>query len=97
LDTGADGTSISSDVISALSLLPLGRRTMVTSVGNPGSVRTYLIDIAIQCDDTTWVKSGLVVAEFLYRRPSIRGIIGRDVLCLGDFTMRATHTFSLEF
>jgi predicted aspartyl protease len=95
LDTGADGTSISSDVISALSLRPLGRLATITSTGGQGSVRTYLVDLAIPGDDTVWVRSGLVVAEFLYRKPSIRGIIGRDILCLGDFTMRAIHTFTL--
>jgi predicted aspartyl protease len=96
LDTGADGTSISADVISALSLPPLGRRTTITTTGH-GSVRTFLIDIAIRCDDTTWRRADLIVGEFLYRKPSIRGIIGRDILCLGDFTMRADQTFTLKF
>jgi hypothetical protein len=95
LDTGADGTSISSDVIFALSLPQLGRLAAITSTGNQ-ALRTYLVDVAIQCGDMTWEKSGLIVAEFLYRKPSIRGIVGRDILCLGDFTMRADQTFTLK-
>ncbi|HEY6598294.1 MAG TPA: aspartyl protease family protein [Pseudomonadales bacterium] len=96
LDTGADGSSISSDVISALSLLPIGRVATITTASKQGSVRTFLVDVAIKCDDMTWRKSGLLVAEFLYNKPSIRGLIGRDILCLGDFTMRADHTFDLK-
>lgn len=85
---GRTVTSISADVISALSLLPVGRRATITTTGH-GSVRTFLVDIAIRCDDTIWRRADLLVGEFLYRKPSIRGITGRDILCLGDFTMRA--------
>lgn len=96
LDTGADGCSISSDIISQLSLTPIGRRNTITSGGNQASLRTFIVDISIQFDDKIWVECDLMVAEFLYPKPSIRGIIGRDILCRGQFTLKADHTFTFE-
>lgn len=93
LDTGADGSSVSLDVIRALALRPIGRRATIASGGRQASVYTYLVDISILFDDEAWVRSDLEVAEFHFAKPSVRGLLGRDILCLGDFQMNADHTF----
>jgi len=96
LDTGADGSSISREVIDALSLLPIGRRDTFASGGKQKAMRTFLVDMSIMFDDMEFPFNEIEVAEFSYMKPSIRGLIGRDILCRGDFSMNRDHTFALE-
>lgn len=97
LDTGADGSSVSLDVISALGLIQVGKGATYTSGGKQALMRTFTIDLTIAAGEQTWSATGLLVIEFHYVKPSIRGLIGRDILGRGDFSMYRDHTFRLEF
>lgn len=95
--TGADGTSVAPDVAHDLSLFSRGRRTISTSIGGRRWINTYPIDLGIAFDDgnTHWERQ-ILVGEFLFSKPSIRGVIGRDILCKGLFTMRPDQWFTFE-
>lgn len=98
LDTGADGTSISWEVINLLGLRHHGYRPTVTSTGQPDRLKTFLVDFSFELDDGTfWRYPGnLEVAEFRCTNTRIRGIIGRDVICLGNFTLRSDQSYTIE-
>lgn len=96
LDTGADGSSISSDVIEALKLTRLGMRNTFASGGKQTGMPTYLVDLVLPFGDKPLSMKDIVVAEFRYLKPSMRGLIGRDIMCQGNFLMTREHTFTLE-
>ena len=96
LHTGADGSSISSEVIGALNLLPIGRRDTFASGGKQIAMRTFLVDLIVDVEGEDLLFGEIEVAEFNYMKPSIRGLIGRHILCRGNFSMNRDHTFIFE-
>lgn len=96
MDSGADASSISRDVISALSLPPIGKRQTFASGGNQGETHTFLVDIIVPFDEAPFRFVDVVVSEFRYQKPSIRGLLGRDILCKGNFLMGADHWLKFE-
>ena len=97
LDTGADGSLISEDVIKALDLTPVGKMDTHASGGKQLGMYTFIVDLSFGEPESPITFNDLLVSEFRYIKPSTRGLIGRDILCKSDFTMSREHTFTLDF
>ena len=92
LDTGADITCISPQIMQQIGLRSIGKRSASTPSG-PTSLNTYLADIAIPFGDvtkgavTTYAIDNVTVMEFLGASPHYQGLIGMDVLGRGLFSV----------
>jgi len=74
----------------------MGKRDTFASGGKQAATLTYMVDMAIPFEGVELLIPDIVVSEFHYIKPSIRGLIGRDIICLGDFCMMRDRNFRFE-
>lgn len=102
VDTGADITCISPAIASHLKLNPTGKVPVSVPTG-VGAANTYLVDIGLPFGDptqgaATHVFENRLVMEYNGSHPAYQGLLGRDVICLGVFSMAGydcRYTFCL--
>ena len=82
LDTGADTTCISKEVIDSLGLSPQGKIQMITPNGL-SEANTYLVDISISFGDMAFNLEGQQAIEYNGNTSNYKGLIGRDIICRG--------------
>ena len=82
-DTGATGSCISSDIVTKLSLIPTGRKRVMTASGSD-DVNTYLVDILLPNNVTI---EGLDVCDSKIGDQGLGMLIGMDIINLGDFSV----------
>ena len=82
-DTGATGTCISKEVVTALSLIPLGKQQIHTPVGL-STVNTYQIDILLP---NKVLVSDVIVRDSEIGDQGLGVLIGMDIINLGDFAV----------
>lgn len=87
IDTGADITCLSTQVAAELGLQLLGKRNVHHAAGSD-EANTYLADIAIPFGDPTkgvqtFIAENITILEFGGAHPNYRGLLGRDIICLG--------------
>jgi predicted aspartyl protease len=97
LDTGADGTSIQRRVAEAAGLQSRGK-ILVTGIGGQNHHRTWIAKIGIHTE------VGIPSLPFVFPEPimaiempvyqKFEAIIGRDLLMLGEFTLKSNGDFS---
>ena len=95
VDTGASNTCISSDQARSAGLVVSGKAT-VASATHSVPVNTYLADIVIPFGNPaagsaiqTVVAESVQVMEFNANNPAYHGLLGRDILSRGFFSMAA--------
>jgi len=97
IDTDASNTCISAQVAQALGLRAMGLRQMVSAT-QIAPVNVYLVDLAIPFGTNAILRQGTQVLEFAPpQRSPFQILLGRDVLCLGVFTLSfdGHYSFSL--
>ncbi len=102
IDTGADITCLAPDVAAKLGLQLLGKRDVGHAAGS-AKVNTYLADIGIPFGDPTkgaqtHIAEKITVMEFSGGNPNFQGLLGRDLICLGLFSIAGwdnRYTFCL--
>ena len=82
LDTGADTTCISKEIIDSLGLSPQGKIQMITPNGL-SEANTYLVDISISFGDMVFNLEGQQAIEYNGNTSNYKGLIGRDIICRG--------------
>lgn len=99
LDTGADGTSINRSVATAAAL-PSRGKLFVTGIGGSNYHRAWIARIGFQIDPALgglpYVLEEPVQAIEMPEYHAFEAIIGRDILMLGDFHLRANGDFTLD-
>ena len=78
-------------VAQRLQLVPTGKASVTTPTGL-GSTNTYLVDIALPFGDPgqgapVHISENASVMEYCGNHPFYQGLLGRDILCLGVFSM----------
>ena len=96
VDTGADTTCISKEVVDSLELSPQGTIPMTTPDGL-SYPSTYLADIAIPFGEMVFTLESQQVIEFKGDTKNYKGLIGRDILCRGvlNISFNGIFTFAL--
>lgn len=96
LDTGADTTCISPEIIRSLQLSPQGQIEIATPSG-VAPANTYLVDIAIPFGNQLFVHDNQQVIEFNGNTNHYKGLIGRDIICSGvlNISFDGRYTFAL--
>jgi hypothetical protein len=94
LDTGAEKTCISSQVVQTASLAPIGMRPMISATQSV-PVHVYLVDLILPLGNPGFIVPGIEVLEF---RPgagnSFQLLVGRDIIRQGTLVMSADGHFS---
>lgn len=94
LDTGANATLIAPRVAEELGLQPQGRRRLLTSAG---SVPThyYLVELGLLFDgDEVYREHDHRILAFLGDAQTYDGLIGRDIICRGFFSISREGTYA---
>lgn len=86
IDTGADTTCISKEIVDSLGLSPLGKVPMITPNGL-SDANTYLVDITISFGSINFTCEGQRVIEYNGSTKNYNGLIGRDIICQGVFNI----------
>lgn len=96
LDTGADSTCISQEIIRSLQLSPQGQIEITTPSG-VAPANTYLVDIVIPFGNQLFVHGDQQVIEFNGDTNHYKGLIGRDIICSGvlNISFDGRYTFAL--
>lgn len=96
LDTGASCTYISPRIAQELDLEPQGRKNMITSAGK-NSTKFYVVELGLLFDEGKmhW-ECNHEVLSFIGDAQGYDGLIGRDILCRGVFTMSKDKYFSFN-
>ncbi|MEM8488295.1 MAG: aspartyl protease family protein [Bacteroidota bacterium] len=96
IDTGADTTCISPEVAHKLGLAPQGQIPMSTPSGT-SPANTYLVDVGIPFGTAMHVVEGLQAIEFNGASSNYKGLMGRDIICMGDFhiSFDGRYTFAI--
>lgn len=96
LDTGADATCISQEIIHSLQLSPQGQ-IQITTPSGVAHANTYLVDIAIPFGNQLFVRGGQQAMEFNGNTNHYKGLIGRDIICSGvlNISFDGRYTFAL--
>ena len=82
-DTGATCTCISKDVVSALNLIPLGKRQILTPSGSL-TANIYQIDIILP---NNVIAKDFIVSDSEIGAQGIGTLIGMDIIGQGDFAV----------
>lgn len=95
-DTGADRTCISPQVAQQLGLKLSGKVNVTVPTGK-SSANTYLADVGVPFGDPTtgaevMILENLLVMEFSGGSPHYQGLVGRDILARGLFSMAGWDT-----
>ena len=94
VDTGASTTCISPQVVNQVGLRTMGKKPAGVASG-PVELNTYLVDIVVlfgnpqKGSSTMYLIEGLLVMEFGGDTINYHGLLGRDVICKGFFSMEA--------
>jgi Aspartyl protease len=102
VDTGATHTCIAPSVAQRLNLAPRSMMPVSVPTG-PGAANMYIVDLGIGFGDPAgatidWFAfENVQVMEFLGNSPHYEGLVGRDVICRGMFSigLDGRFTFSL--
>ena len=91
VDTGADTSCISPDIISELGLSPSGKVQVITPTGQ-ASANQYLVDFGVSFSvasgpATVFAVENITVIEFNGTQTNYHGLIGRDMICRGQLTV----------
>ena len=91
IDTGADITCLATQVAAGLGLRSIGKRNVGHAAGSD-EVNPYLADIGIPFGDPTkgvqtFVIENMTVMEFGGAHPNYQGLLGRELICRGQFSM----------
>ena len=86
IDTGADGTCISEEIATSLGLTPLGKKP-ISGFSGVASHNTYYVDICLMFGNEGLVMESLEVTEFPSKSSNYKGLLGRDLLCQGSFSL----------
>jgi len=82
-DTGATNTCISTDVVSSLNLVPLGKQQIRTPSGAI-TVNTFMVDILLP---NNVIAKNVAVCDSEIGKQNLGVLIGMDIICLGDFSV----------
>ena len=95
VDTGADMTCISVEILHDLMLPRLEKRAVSTPTG-PGELGVYMADVGIWLTDGSPMKTHPIrVSGFLGRAPEYHGLLGRDLLAHYHFEMTQCAGYQL--
>ena len=100
IDSGADITCLTTQVAADMKLQLLGKRDVGHAAGS-AKVNTYLADIGIPFGDPTkgaYIAEKITVMEFGGGSPNFQGLLGRDIICLGQLSISgwdSRYTFCL--
>ena len=91
VDTGADITCLATQVAAELGLRSIGKRNVGHARGSD-EANTYLADIGIPFGDPTktvqtFIAENITVMEFGGAHANYKGLLGRDLICLGQLTI----------
>jgi hypothetical protein len=95
LDTGADGTSVTLALAQAAGLAYRGKES-VTGIGGQNYHRAWTAFLGLYDDDIgplPYLLPEPLLAMEIKSYPAFDAIIGRDVLMLGDFSLRSNGDF----
>lgn len=110
IDTGASITSVTGQLAAAAGLPLIGMRTVATA-GGPVPANTYLADIGIPFGPVPQAAAGqtvqaqigavftlqsITVLEFQGGSPHFNMLLGRDILCMGVFTLGFDGRFTFS-
>ncbi len=99
VDTGASHTCISPAVANALGLAPVGMRPMGSATHQSVPTNIYIVDLALPLGGTgpVWWFGTLQVFEFAPPPNSpYEMLLGRDILCRGNFAVSFDGHFSFS-
>lgn len=95
VDTGADCTCIAPDILNRIQVTPSGKRSVVVPSGQ-GNLNEYLVDIVIpfraipstgRQTAETLAGENITILEYKGSVSNYQGLLGRDVICLGLFSL----------
>lgn len=95
IDTGADGTSVTRSLAEAAQLSYRGKER-VTGIGGEGFHRSWIAFLGLYDEEMgpyPYLLPEPLIALEIKSYPAFDAIIGRDVLMLGDFTLRSNGDF----
>lgn len=98
LDTGADGMSVSRAVAEAANLTYRGKER-ATGIGGEGYHRSWITFLGLYDDSSgplPYLLPEPLIALEIKAYATFDAIVGRDVLMLGDFTLRSSGDFELK-
>ena len=95
VDTGADMTCVSVELLHDLLLPRLEKRPVSTPTG-PGELEVYMAGVGIWLTDDSQMKlHSIRVSGFLGKAPEYHGLLGRDLLAHYHFEMTRSRAFRL--
>jgi hypothetical protein len=96
LDTGADGTSVTQQLAEAAQLSYRGK-TLATGIAGENFHRSWTTFVGLYAEDDIgalpYVLPEPLLAIEVMPYPAFDVILGRDVLMLGDFTLKSNGDF----
>jgi predicted aspartyl protease len=102
IDTGASHTCISEEVVRAVGLQPIGKRSVISATHSV-AVNVYLANLIIPFGKTVFFKRGIELVEFVAPSPPPHSnmsiyqlLLGRDIICQGALTLSFDGHFTLS-
>ena len=97
IDTGADITCVTADVAAKTNLRPMGKKPVGVASGS-AIMNTYLADILIPFGDPTkgglsHIVDNLMIMEYAGNAMHYQGLLGRDLICRGSFSISWDNRF----
>ena len=93
MDTGADSTCISPQIVGSLGLQPNGKVAVSGSTGS-SPMNQYMVDLLLQFGQNSIFYENRMVVEYASSSPHHNMLIGRDIICSGVFSMDFGGHFS---
>ena len=95
MDTGADATCISPNVVQQLSLVATGK-IQTAGVTGVKPANQYTVDLILKFGANAIAKQNMIVTEYAFQSSHFDVLIGRDIICSGVLTMEFSGRFSFS-